>query len=154
MIVSLPTNTKKTLSERYREFVSPIMGDNMVDDNLSPLKWRPEMTAPVISAPPFQLHSSPSLTRSPLLDSVVPKTPKSPWIMTPLASPMKRAFSTMQGYLEEVGHLTKLNPQEEWLPITESRKGNAYYAAFHTLSSGIGFQALVLPLAFTALGGW
>ncbi|GFS36026.1 transmembrane amino acid transporter family protein [Actinidia rufa] len=129
------------------------MGDNMVDDNLSPLKWRPEMTAPVISAPPFQLHSSPSLARSPLLDSVVPKTPKSPW-MTPLASPMKRAFSTMQGYLEEVGHLTKLNPQEEWLPITESRKGNAYYAAFHMLSSGIGFQALVLPLAFTALGGW
>lgn len=54
----------------------------------------------------------------------------------------------MQGYLE----FTKLNPQDEWLPITESRNGNAFYAAFHTLSSGIGVQALVLPLAFTALG--
>lgn len=73
---------------------------------------------------------------------------------TPLASPMKKALSTMQGYLEEVGHLTRLNPQEAWLPITESRNGNAYYAAFHTLSSGIGVQALVLPLAFAYLGGW
>ncbi|KAK1388606.1 lysine histidine transporter-like 8 [Heracleum sosnowskyi] len=72
--------------------------------------------------------------------------------MTPLASPMKKAITSMQGYLEELGHLTKLDPQEAWLPITESRNGNAYYAAFHTLSSGIGVQALVLPLAFTSLG--
>ncbi|PWA93358.1 LYS/HIS transporter 7 [Artemisia annua] len=68
--------------------------------------------------------------------------------MTPLASPMKKAMASMQGYLE----FTKLNPHDEWLPITESRNGNAFYAAFHTLSSGIGIQALVLPLAFTALG--
>ncbi|KAL8128909.1 hypothetical protein V2J09_018064 [Rumex salicifolius] len=44
-----------------------------------------------------------------------------------------------------------LEPQDAWLPITESRKGNALYAAFHTLSSGIGFQALLLPLAFSFL---
>lgn len=48
--------------------------------------------------------------------------------------------------------LTKLDPQDAWLPITESRNGNEYYAAFHTLCSGIGFQALVLPVAFTILG--
>ena len=58
----------------------------------------------------------------------------------------------MKGYLEEVGHLTKLNPQDAWLPITESRNGNAYYAAFHNLNAGVGFQALVLPVAFAYLG--
>ncbi|CAI9117060.1 OLC1v1018381C1 [Oldenlandia corymbosa var. corymbosa] len=73
-------------------------------------------------------------------------------MMTPIASPMKKAIESMQGYLEEFGHFTKLNPQEAWLPITESRNGNAYYAAFHTLSSGLGVQALVLPFAFTSLG--
>lgn len=85
-----------------------------------------------------------------------PKTPKSPFgslfMSTPLASPMKKAIVSMQGYLEEVGHFTKLDPQDAWLPITESRNGNAYYSAFHTLSSGIGVQALLLPLSFTALG--
>lgn len=68
---------------------------------------------------------------------------------TPLASPMKKAIESI---FEEVGRFTKLNSQDDWLPITESRNGNAYYAAFHVLSSGIGFQALVLPLAFTTLG--
>ena len=58
----------------------------------------------------------------------------------------------MKGYLEEVGHLTKLNPQDAWLPITESRNGNAHYAAFHNLNAGVGFQALVLPIAFAYLG--
>ncbi|XP_061345045.1 lysine histidine transporter-like 8 [Gastrolobium bilobum] len=101
-----------------------------------------------------QLHSrSPSMS----LTDPFPKTPISPFASrfmstTPLASPMKMAFENMQGYLEEVGRFTKLDPQDDWLPITESRKGNAYYAAFHVLSSGIGFQALVLPLAFTSLG--
>lgn len=61
----------------------------------------------------------------------------------------------MRTYLEDMGHLTKLNPQDAWLPITESRKGNAYYSAFHNLNAGIGFQALLLPVAFTYLGwGW
>ncbi|KAF2310181.1 hypothetical protein GH714_007090 [Hevea brasiliensis] len=72
--------------------------------------------------------------------------------MTPIASPMKKAIASVQCCLEEVGHFTKLDPEEAWLPITESRSGNAYYSAFHTLSSGIGVQALVLPLAFTTLG--
>lgn len=111
---------------------------------------------PPVSAPPSQLHS-PSMSRSPLLTPTVgtgtgtPKTP-SRFSMTPLASPMRKAVVSMRGYLEEVGHMTKLDPQDAWLPITESRNGNAYYAAFHTLSSGIGFQALVLPVAFTVLG--
>ncbi|XVF63571.1 hypothetical protein PTKIN_Ptkin09bG0097400 [Pterospermum kingtungense] len=112
----------------------------------------PATTTPVTTAPPLQLNC-PSMSRSPLLDSV-PKTPKSPFVtrlMTPVASPMKKAIVSMQGYLEEVGHFTKLD-LEAWLPITESRNGNAYYSAFHTLSSGIGFQALVLPLAFITLG--
>ena len=59
---------------------------------------------------------------------------------------------SMQCYSEAIGHLTRLDPQEAWLHITDSRNDNAYYAAFHSLSSGIGVQALVLPLAFTALG--
>ncbi|KAM0949772.1 putative amino acid transporter, transmembrane domain-containing protein [Dioscorea sansibarensis] len=130
-----------------------------------------QMTPP-ISAPPSQLHS-PSLSRSPLLAPATPKTaprtpmtpmtpktapmtPKSglrtPKFMTPLASPMRKAIVTMRGYLEEVGHITKLDPHDAWLPITESRNGNAFYSAFHTLTSGVGFQALVLPLAFTYLG--
>lgn len=89
-------------------------------------------------------------------DDGVPKTPKSPFasrfMSTPLASPMKKAIENMHGYLGEVGRFTKLDPQDDWLPITQSRKGNAYYAAFHVLSSGIGFQALLLPFAFTTLG--
>ncbi|ONK72788.1 uncharacterized protein A4U43_C04F23240 [Asparagus officinalis] len=116
----------------------------------------PKADTPPISAPPSQLHS-PSLTRSPLLTPTMaksPRTPKTPsrFSMTPIASPMRKAVVNMRAYLEEVGHMTKLDPHDAWLPITESRNGNAYYAAFHTLSSGIGFQALVLPVAFTVLG--
>ncbi|XP_065017943.1 lysine histidine transporter-like 8 [Musa acuminata AAA Group] len=112
----------------------------------------PATPRPPVSAPPSQLHS-PSLTRSPLLHSATPRTPRTPrFARTPLASPMRRAIVNMRAYLEDIGHLTKLDPHDAWLPITESRNGNAYYSAFHTLSSGIGFQALVLPLAFTFLG--
>ncbi|XP_071925520.1 lysine histidine transporter-like 8 [Coffea arabica] len=108
-------------------------------------------------SPTFGAIHSLSTTETPNhgINGTPPRTPKSPFaarIMTPLASPMKKAIESMQGCLEEIGHFTKLDPQEAWLPITESRNGNAYYAAFHTLSSGIGVQALVLPLAFTALG--
>ncbi|KAJ4962328.1 hypothetical protein NE237_022267 [Protea cynaroides] len=55
---------------------------------------------------------------------------------------------------EQVGHNSqkKLNPMDDWLPITESRNGNVFSSAFHCLNSGIGFQALLLPLAFTVLG--
>lgn len=118
----------------------------------------------IISAPQSQFHS-PSLSRSPLLHTPdhpvpAPKTPNksisgtptvktptnksrniTPRFLTPLGSPLRKAL-----------HLTKLDPQDAWLPITESRNGNAYYAAFHTLCSGIGIQALVLPVAFTILG--
>ncbi|KAJ9186378.1 hypothetical protein P3X46_001956 [Hevea brasiliensis] len=128
------------------------MGDAVLV-SMSPEIWRNKADIPAISAPPSQLHC-PSMTRSPLLD-IAPKTPKSPLasrLMTPIASPTKKAIANVQCYLEEVGHFTKLDPQEAWLPITESRRGNAYHSAFHTLSSGIGVQALVLPLAFTTLG--
>lgn len=47
---------------------------------------------------------------------------------------------------------TGLKEIESWLPITESRKGNAYTAAFHLFSSAVGTPALVLPFAFTSLG--
>ncbi|XP_043712516.1 lysine histidine transporter-like 8 [Telopea speciosissima] len=109
-------------------------------------------TTPPISAPPSQFHS-PSLTRSPLLygdgdeqhtpREIKAKTPTSrtPRFISPLATPLRKAL-----------HLTKLDHEDAWLPITESRNGNAFYAAFHTLSSGIGIQALVLPVAFTFLG--
>ncbi|KAG6470901.1 hypothetical protein ZIOFF_071981 [Zingiber officinale] len=76
----------------------------------------------------------------------------SPSISSAVGTPMKRVLVNLRGYLEEVGHLTKLNPQDAWLPITESRNGNAHYAAFHNLNAGIGFQALLLPVAFALLG--
>lgn len=76
----------------------------------------------------------------------------SPRFLSPIGTPMKRVLVNMKGYLEEVGHLTKLNPQDAWLPITESRNGNAHYAAFHNLNAGIGFQSLVLPVALSYLG--
>ncbi|KAF2322660.1 hypothetical protein GH714_027598 [Hevea brasiliensis] len=46
----------------------------------------------------------------------------------------------------------EINPVDAWLPITESRNGNFFTCVFHLLSSGIGFQALLLPLAFSILG--
>lgn len=107
-----------------------------------------------VSCPPSQFHS-PSFSRSPLLyaenaetpTSKTPKTPGTPRIsltpklLSPLATPLRKAL-----------RLTKFDPQDAWLPITESRNGNKYYAAFHTLCSGIGIQALILPIAFTYLG--
>lgn len=116
----------------------------------------PVVSSPLVSCPPSQYHS-PSLSRSPLLNgehadqapppSKTPKTPRTPRLsltprfITPLGSPVRKAL-----------RMTKLDPQDAWLPITESRNGNKYYAAFHTLCSGIGVQALVLPVAFTILG--
>ncbi|MCI18481.1 lysine histidine transporter-like 8-like, partial [Trifolium medium] len=92
----------------------------------------PMVASPPVSCPPSQLHS-PSLTRSPLLQSEngdvihpkskTPKTPRTPRMsltprfITPLGSPMRKAL-----------RLTKLDPQDAWLPITESRNGNKYYA--------------------------
>ncbi|KAK4401340.1 Lysine histidine transporter-like 8 [Sesamum angolense] len=56
--------------------------------------------------------------------------------------------STMIGIPEDEEFSGEKNPQDAWLPITESRKGNTLTAALHLLSSGIGTQALLLPLAF------
>ncbi|CAN1127566.1 Lysine histidine transporter-like 8 [Linum perenne] len=71
-------------------------------------------------------------------------------------SPLASVLSNVQSYycLESApdADANALPPHEAWLPLTESRNGNALYAAFHTLCSGIGFQALLLPLAFTTLG--
>lgn len=124
----------------------------MGNDDISSAPVTP--SRPPISAPPSQLHS-PSLSRSPLLSAAdhldgtdIAKASKSstprirtPRFISPLGTPIRKALQ-----------LTKLDPQDAWLPITESRNGNAYYAAFHTLCSGIGIQALVLPVAFTILG--
>lgn len=113
----------------------------------------PEVSLETLSAAPASaalVQNSPSLSRKPLLSiehpsaanhNKTPKTSRTPNFITPLGSPIRRAIK-----------LTKLDPQDAWLPITESRNGNAYYAAFHTLCSGIGIQALVLPVAFTILG--
>lgn len=133
--------------------------DELVEESSPMPPIRPGMYsgANVVSAPPMQTqYNSPSLSRKPLLNPIETAsntaiviankaTPKSshhtPNFFTPLSSPIRKAIQ-----------LTKLDPQDAWLPITESRNGNAYYAAFHTLCSGIGIQALILPVAFTILG--
>lgn len=119
----------------------------------------------VVSSPPIELSTmsttsqlsvpSPAGAINSLRPS--PAESKSPWTprlnATPVASPVaKGAIVNVRSYLEEVGHLTRLDPQDEWLPITESRNGNAAYSAFHTVSAGIGAQALLLPVAFVVLG--
>ncbi|XP_017970106.1 PREDICTED: lysine histidine transporter-like 7 [Theobroma cacao] len=50
------------------------------------------------------------------------------------------------------GQAINITELESWLPITESRNGNIFSAMFHILCSGIGFQALLLPVAFAVLG--
>uniref|UniRef100_A0A803MXH8 Amino acid transporter transmembrane domain-containing protein n=1 Tax=Chenopodium quinoa TaxID=63459 RepID=A0A803MXH8_CHEQI len=93
-------------------------------------------------------------SQSPLLGESVglwsDDTPITIHVMTPISSPMKTGVATTMH--DNVVTNNVVDPQEEWLPITESRNGNAFYAACHTISSGIGFQALMLPLAFVSLG--
>ncbi|KAL9265076.1 Lysine histidine transporter-like 8-like protein [Drosera capensis] len=55
--------------------------------------------------------------------------------------------SVMEGVI-----VKESNPQEAWIPITESRNGNLFTCIFHLLVSGIGIQALLLPVAFAQLG--
>ncbi|KAI3774249.1 hypothetical protein L1987_48796 [Smallanthus sonchifolius] len=43
-------------------------------------------------------------------------------------------------------------PLDDWLPITQSRRGNSWTATFHLLCSGIGIQTLSFPLAFVYIG--
>ena len=108
----------------------------------------PRPVAPPVSVPPAEYLSTGSGDQTKEATANTSKTPKSttpksrtPRFITPIGSPVRRAL-----------RLTRLDPQDAWLPITESRKGNAFYAAFHTLCSGIGVQALVFPGAFTILG--
>ncbi|RZR97674.1 hypothetical protein BHM03_00026933 [Ensete ventricosum] len=109
----------------------------------------PRPPGPGGGAPAAGANSAKSWTPTPAM--VSPRF-LSPSISSAVGTPMKRVLVNLRGYLEEVGHLTKLNPQDAWLPITESRNGNAHYAAFHNLNAGIGFQALLLPVAFAFLG--
>ncbi|KAG7971529.1 hypothetical protein I3843_07G139000 [Carya illinoinensis] len=133
-------------------------GEVLVEVSMSTKREEAEISAISAQPPDLQLHNPP------LLD-LVPKIPEiSPFasrlmMSSPIVCPIKKAIIiSMQSYsLQEEAHvdgrfMTKLDQQDAWLPITESRNGNAYYSAFHTLCSGIGFQALVLPLAFTSLG--
>lgn len=109
---------------------------------------------------PSSSFVSPAGPRSPFVHRT-PRTPRTPWtpsslisprFLSPIGTPVVKAMTNMKSYLEEVGHFTKLNPQDAWLPITESRTGNAYYATFHNLNAGIGFQGLILPFAMFYLG--
>ncbi|XAR72655.1 hypothetical protein NMG60_11019371 [Bertholletia excelsa] len=67
-------------------------------------------------------------------------------IMPDLSVPSPEASAT------DPSHETEKNPLDTWLPITESRGGNSHTSTFHLLCSGIGVQALALPVTFTALG--
>ncbi|GKV29801.1 hypothetical protein SLEP1_g38696 [Rubroshorea leprosula] len=112
----------------------------------------PRVSTPEIQTPSGQRSPRPMSKEAKSSTGWTPTSFISPRFLSPIGTPMKRVFVNMKSYLEEVGHLTKLNPQDAWLPITESRNGNAHYAAFHNLNAGVGFQALVLPVAFSFLG--
>ncbi|BAT91142.1 hypothetical protein LR48_Vigan08g192800 [Vigna angularis] len=75
---------------------------------------------------------------SPLLIHIDPLTPSD--------------SSPSQAHPSPSSHQQERHPKDAWLPITESRNGNSFSAAFHVLNSNIGFQALMLPVAFATLG--
>ncbi|KAI5655980.1 hypothetical protein M9H77_24773 [Catharanthus roseus] len=116
----------------------------------TPRASTPEILTPSGNRSPRGLASTGPASKE--AKSWTPTSFISPRFLSPIGTPMKRVLVNMKSYLEEMGHLTKLNPQDAWLPITESRNGNAHYAAFHNLNAGVGFQALVLPVAFSFLG--
>ncbi|CAL0304323.1 unnamed protein product [Lupinus luteus] len=73
-------------------------------------------------------------------------------------SPLSPLFINIDPSSNSVSH-SLINEQQlqqsltdGWLPLTESRNGNTFFAAFHILNSNIGFQALMLPFAFATLG--
>ncbi|MCO5597470.1 hypothetical protein L7F22_051548 [Adiantum nelumboides] len=114
----------------------------------------PESGTRTPQSPPLQ--SGTKTPQSPLITSGN-HTPRltsliAPHAFSPIGTPVRKAVGNMKSYLEDIGHLTKFNPQDAWLPITESRSGNSLYAAFHNLNAGIGFQGLLLPLAMFYLG--
>ena len=125
------------------------------NDNISvqltprPMPATAELQLPV-SCPPSGIHS-PFFSSSPVPNPDHVEPPKSRPCKTP-SIPAPRFFTPFGNLLRKALILTKLDPEDTWLPITESRNGNRYYAGFHTLSSGIGIQALILPVAFTYLG--
>ncbi|KAK6115869.1 hypothetical protein DH2020_008138 [Rehmannia glutinosa] len=125
--------------------------DERPETELISIPATPRASTPEILTPSGQ-RSPRAAAKEAASKSWTPTSFISPRFLSPIGTPMKRVLINMKGYLEEVGHLTKLNPQDAWLPITESRNGNAYYAAFHNLNAGVGFQALVLPVAFSFLG--
>ena len=124
--------------------------DERPETELISIPATPRVSTPEILTPSGQRSPRPATKSSSA--AWTPTSFISPRFLSPIGTPMKRVLVNMKGYLEEVGHLTKLNPQDAWLPITESRNGNAHYAAFHNLNAGVGFQALVLPVAFAFLG--
>lgn len=126
----------------------------------SPRIFSPGILTPIGHLMPYPLRT-PSISRpTSTLPTPSMNTPKTPWTPGSLQSPrlstprtpLAKAFINMKQYLEDIGHFTTLNPRDAWLPVTESRNGNMYYAAFHTLNSSIGFQAIFLPVAFVSLG--
>lgn len=112
----------------------------------------PRVSTPEILTPSGQRSPRQGSKEAKSSNAWTPTSFISPRFLSPIGTPMKRVLINMKGYLEDVGHLTKLNPQDAWLPITESRNGNAHYSTFHNLNAGVGFQALVLPVAFAYLG--
>ncbi|KAF8405113.1 hypothetical protein HHK36_010011 [Tetracentron sinense] len=126
--------------------------DERPETELVSIPATPRMSTPEILTPSGQRSPRPSSKEAKSSTAWTPTSLISPRFLSPIGTPMKRVLVNMKGYLEEVGHLTKLNPQDAWLPITESRNGNAHYAAFHNLNAGVGFQALLLPVAFAFLG--
>lgn len=71
---------------------------------------------------------------------------------SPIGTPVRKVLLSVREYLGEMGHLTTLDYRDNWLPVTASRTGNAYYSAFHNINACLGFQALFLPAAFAYLG--
>lgn len=136
--------------ERSLQTKSKIGMDERPETELISIPATPRVSTPEILTPSGQRSPRPATKSSSA--AWTPTSFISPRFLSPIGTPMKRVLVNMKGYLEEVGHLTKLNPQDAWLPITESRNGNAHYAAFHNLNAGVGFQALVLPVAFAFLG--
>jgi amino acid permease len=61
-------------------------------------------------------------------------------------------FDSASLRMEEISLESGHQNQDQWLPITQSRKGNLFSSVSLLLSSQIGIQTLLLPLAFAALG--
>jgi hypothetical protein len=89
---------------------------------------------------------------SEVVETIAPLPPKdsTPPSMYYSSNTSPLSFSASEDI--EIENTNKSPTQDAWLPITESRNGNAYYAAFHILCSGIGIQALLLPVAFIDFG--